>query len=66
MAVMEGGELIFTALRLPEWTVTLLVALAILGFPLALVLAWAYELTPTACSATARECRHTRGRAVPR
>ena len=45
-AIMEGGELIFTALKLPEWTVTLLVALAILGFPLALVLAWAYELTP--------------------
>jgi TolB-like protein/cytochrome c-type biogenesis protein CcmH/NrfG len=45
-AIMEGGDLIFTALRLPEWTVTLLVALAILGFPLALVLAWAYELTP--------------------
>jgi TolB-like protein/Flp pilus assembly protein TadD len=45
-AVMEGGDLIFTALKLPEWTVTLLVVLAILGFPLALVLAWAYELTP--------------------
>ena len=45
-AIMEGGELIFTALKLPEWTVTLLVALAILGFPLALVLAWAYDLTP--------------------
>jgi TolB-like protein/Flp pilus assembly protein TadD len=45
-AVMEGGELIFDALGLPKWSVTLLVVLAILGFPLALVLAWAYELTP--------------------
>jgi adenylate cyclase len=45
-AVMEGGDLIFEALRLPEWAVTLLVVFAILGFPLALVLAWAYELTP--------------------
>jgi TolB-like protein/Flp pilus assembly protein TadD len=45
-AIMEGGELIFDALGLPKWSVTLLVILAILGFPLALVLAWAYELTP--------------------
>ena len=45
-AVMEGGDLIFEALRLPDWSVTLLVVFAILGFPLALVLAWAYELTP--------------------
>jgi len=45
-AIMEGGELIFDALGLPKWSVTLLVILAILGFPLVLVLAWAYELTP--------------------
>lgn len=45
-AVMQGGELIFAALGLPEWAVTLLVVFAILGFPLAIVLAWAYELTP--------------------
>ena len=45
-AVMEGGDLIFEALRMPDWAVTLLVVFAILGFPLAMVLAWAYELTP--------------------
>jgi adenylate cyclase len=45
-AVMQGGELIFEALGLPTWSVTLLVVLAMLGFPLAMVLAWAYELTP--------------------
>lgn len=36
----------FPALRLPEWTVTLVAALVILGFPVALLLSWAYELTP--------------------
>ena len=45
-AIMEGGELIFQALGLPDWTVTLLVVLALLGFPLVVVLAWAFELTP--------------------
>jgi len=31
---------------LPEWSVRLVIALAIVGFPIALVLAWALELTP--------------------
>jgi TolB-like protein/Tfp pilus assembly protein PilF len=34
------------ALQLPDWTVTLVAALAVLGFPVALVLAWAFEITP--------------------
>jgi tetratricopeptide (TPR) repeat protein len=34
------------ALHLPAWTLTLVVLLAILGFPIAGVLAWAYEVTP--------------------
>jgi Tol biopolymer transport system component/TolB-like protein len=37
---------VFPALRLPEWTVTLAVVLLLLGFPIALVLAWAYDVTP--------------------
>lgn len=45
-ATMQGGQLIFEALKMPQWAVTLLVVFALLGFPLALVLAWAYELTP--------------------
>ena len=44
--VIEAADLIFPRLGLPEWTVTLVVGLAILGFPLALVLAWAFEMTP--------------------
>ncbi len=36
----------FPALQLPEWTVTFVAGLVILGFPLALILSWAYELTP--------------------
>lgn len=33
-------------LRLPDWSETLVIVLLALGFPVALVLAWAYELTP--------------------
>ncbi len=44
--VVQVADIVFPALHLPGWTVTLVVALAILGFPIALVLAWALEVTP--------------------
>ena len=44
--LIQIAEVTFDPLRLPEWTVTLVIALAALGFPLALVLAWAFDLTP--------------------
>jgi hypothetical protein len=44
--IVESGSLVFPALLLPPWTYTLLVVFAILGFPIALVLAWALEITP--------------------
>ena len=44
--VMQVGEVTFEALQLPSWALTMLVAFTLLGFPIALVLAWAYEITP--------------------
>ena len=44
--LIEVSDTIFPRLGLPEWTVTLVIALTILAFPLALLLAWAYEITP--------------------
>jgi tetratricopeptide (TPR) repeat protein len=44
--VIQVADMVFPALHLPGWTVTFVVVLAILGFPVALVLAWAFELTP--------------------
>ena len=39
-------SLFVPALQLPEWTVTLVALLLIVGFPVAVLLAWVYELTP--------------------
>ncbi len=36
----------FPILKLPDWSVTLVTVLVLIGFPLALILAWAFELTP--------------------
>jgi TolB-like protein/Flp pilus assembly protein TadD len=44
--VWQAAAIAFPALHLPSWTLTLVVVLAILGFPVALVLAWAFEVTP--------------------
>jgi adenylate cyclase len=44
--VFQVADIAFPALQLPDWTVTFVVALAGLGFPVALVLAWAFEITP--------------------
>jgi TolB-like protein len=50
--IIEASDLIFPRIPLPEWTIALVVWLALLGFPIALVLAWAYEKTPDGMRAT--------------
>lgn len=44
--VVEIASVMFPGLLLPEWTVRFVIGLAILGYPIALVLAWAFQLTP--------------------
>jgi TolB-like protein/Tfp pilus assembly protein PilF len=42
----------FPVLQIPGWAISLVVVLVLLGFPLALVLAWAFEMTPTGIKLT--------------
>ena len=44
--VMQVGEVMAPALNLPAWVMSALAFFLILGLPVALVLAWAFELTP--------------------
>lgn len=44
--LVQVAATFFPVLQLPGWSVTFVAGLVILGFPLALVLSWAYELTP--------------------
>ena len=44
--LIEVSSVLGPALNLPEWATSLVAFFIILGFPLALVLSWAYELTP--------------------
>ena len=51
--VIQAADVIFPAIPLPAWTVSLVVWLALLGFPIAIVLAWAFETTPEGVRRTA-------------
>jgi TolB-like protein len=42
----EVADVVFPALQLPDWTVTFVVALLILGFPIAMIFAWVFDIGP--------------------
>ena len=41
----EIGDLLFETFEAPDWVMKVFTTVIILGFPLALFFAWAYELT---------------------
>src|SRR5947209_15308277 len=45
-ALSQGIAQVFPVFDVPNWIIRLIVLLIIIGFPIALVLAWAFELTP--------------------
>lgn len=44
--LIEIADTVLPYLMLPDWSVTLVIALLVIGFPVALILSWAFELTP--------------------
>ena len=44
--VIEASDIIFPRLGLPDWSVTLMIILLIVGFPVAFVLSWIFDITP--------------------
>src|SRR5215468_10075242 len=56
---------VFPFFEIPNWAVRLVVLLLILGFPIALILSWAFELTPQGIKRTESADaagQHSRGR----
>jgi TolB-like protein/Tfp pilus assembly protein PilF len=52
--IIQIGSAVFPAWELPNWAFRLVVVLLLIGFPIALILAWAYDVTPQGIQATAR------------
>src|SRR5256886_10697868 len=67
-ALSQGIAQVFPVFDIPNWIIRLIVLLIILGLPIALVLAWTFEITPQgikrtetadAMPETARQKKHT-------
>src|SRR3989441_5906838 len=50
--IIQIGSAILPAWELPNWTFRLVVVLLLIGFPIALILAWAFDVTPEGIQAT--------------
>ncbi len=50
--IIQIASAVFPAWELPNWTFRLLVTLLLIGFPIALILAWAFDVTPEGIRAT--------------
>jgi len=44
--LVQVATQVFPFLEIPNWVIRLVIALVAIGFPIALVIAWAFELTP--------------------
>ena len=44
--LVQVATQVFPFLEIPNWVVRLVIALVVIGFPIALVIAWAFEVTP--------------------
>jgi TolB-like protein/Tfp pilus assembly protein PilF len=45
-ALSQGIAQVFPVFDVPNWVIRLIVALIVIGFPIALIFAWAFEITP--------------------
>jgi len=62
--LIQVATQVFPFLEIPNWTIRLVILLTAIGFPIALIIAWAFELTPegikrTEAADAARQ--HSRG-----
>jgi TolB-like protein len=51
--LLQIADIVFPSLGLPQWTITLVVALTVIGFPLAMAITWLFEATPDGLRRTA-------------
>jgi TolB-like protein/Flp pilus assembly protein TadD len=63
--VLQVADIMLPRLGVPEWAMSFIVLLVALGFPVALVLAWALELTPDGIRVTPAPATGDAGRPQP-
>lgn len=57
--LIQISDTVFPRFNLPSWTVTFVIILVLIGFPIALLLAWSFELTPNGIKRTVEVEKNT-------
>jgi hypothetical protein len=55
--LIQVATQVFPFLEIPNWVIRLVIALVAIGFPIALVIAWAFEATPKGIKRTEVDAR---------
>jgi len=68
--IMQVVDVVNEPLRLPEWFATVAILIVAIGFPIALILSWAFDLTPEGMKQTqhvslAENITHMTGQKLP-
>jgi TolB-like protein/predicted Zn-dependent protease len=58
--LIQMASAAFPAWELPNWTLRLVIVLLLIGFPIAVILAWAYDITPQGIQGTPTRGIHRR------
>ncbi len=58
--LIQIASAVFPAWELPNWSLRLVIALLLIGFPIALILAWAYDITAQGIQITPTKGAHRR------
>jgi TolB-like protein len=64
-AVLQAADIMLPQMNVPDWAMGLLVAFVVFGFPIALVLAWALDITPDGIKRTEAAPAETSDAATP-
>ena len=59
--LLQAAQIIIPALKIPEWTISFLVVLAILGFPVVIIISWIYDISDEGFVKTESDKTKTRG-----
>jgi len=44
---LQIGDVVFPMIGLPDWSLSLIVVVGVMGFPVVLILSWAFQVTPS-------------------
>jgi len=55
--ILEAGDIILPRIGLPDWSVTVLIIVLAVGFPVTAVISWIFDITPEGIIKTSEESR---------